>query len=371
MRALVVGGGIAGMSCAITLRGLGAEVDLIDLDPEWRVYGAGITITRPSWRAFERIGVLDQLLETGFAGDGIQVCTADGTPLHRVEDPVLEDGAAPGSGGIMRPDLHRVLSQRVIELGVNVALGVTVDTLEQNGRAVTACLSDGRSETYDLVIGADGLFSCVRKLIRPDAPSPEYTGQTVWRLFAERPDTVDRRHYFLGGRYKIGLSPVSKTHLYMFLLETTPRPDIIPEPELHRRLAHMLDGYGGPLTELREGLSEASPIVVRPLEAFLLRPPWHAGRVLLVGDAAHPTTPHLASGAGMAVEDAVVLAEELAAANGDIASALDSYTERRWLRCRTVVENSLEIGRREQMGSPPEEQTALIGQSLALLARPL
>ena len=371
MRALVVGGGIAGMSCAITLRGLGVEVDLIDLDPEWRVYGAGITITRPSWRAFDRIGVLEQLLQTGFAGDGIQVCAADGTPMHRVEDPILDEGSAPGSGGIMRPDLHRVLSRQVLELGVNVSLGVTVDALDQTGSAVTARFSDGRSASYDLVLGADGLFSRVRKLILPDAPAPEYTGQTVWRLFAERPEAVDRRHFFLGGRHKIGLSPVSKTHLYMFLLETTPRREIVPDHELHRHLARMLDGYGGPVAELREGLCESSPIVVRPLEAFLLPPPWHVGRVLLVGDAAHPTTPHLASGAGMAVEDAVVLADELAASDGDIAAALDSYTARRWLRCSTVVENSLEIGRREQAGRPPGEQTDLISQTLAVLARPL
>ncbi len=371
MRALVVGGGIAGMSCAIALRGLGAEVDLVDLDPEWRVYGAGITITRPSWRAFERIGVLEQLLETGFAGDGIQVCAADGTPIHRVEDPVLEDGAAPGSGGIMRPDLHRVLAQRVIELGVNVTLGVTVDGFDQTGSRTVAHLSHGRSECYDLVLGADGLFSRVRRLILPDAPVPEYTGQTVWRLFAERPEAIDRRHFFLGGPHKIGLSPVSRTHLYMFLLQTTPRPDIIPEPELHVRLAQLLASYGGPLAELREGLTEASPIVVRPLEAFLLPPPWHVGRVMLVGDAAHPTTPHLASGAGMAVEDAVVLAEEISAADGDITRAFDAYVRRRWLRCRTVVENSLEIGRREQAGRPPEEQTVLVSQSLAVLAKPL
>lgn len=371
MRVLIVGGGIAGMSCAIALKGIGADVALIDIDPQWRVYGAGITITRPTWRAFSRIGVLDELMQTGFGGDGIRICAADGKVLNHVADPVLDDESIPGSGGIMRPDLHRILSGRVRAIGIEPRLGITIDALDQQGEAVFATFSDGSTGTYDLVIGADGLFSRVRRMIMPDAPVPEYTGQMIWRLFAPRPADIHGRHYFLGGRYKVGLSPVSDTHLYLFLLETVAKREVIPDAELHSYMHAMLAEYGGPLAELREGLDETSPIVVRPLEAFLLPPPWHVGRTLLVGDAAHPTTPHLASGAGMAVEDAVVLAEELARRQDDIESAFLSYTQRRWSRCRAVVENSLEIGRREQAGRPPEEQTALIGKTLDLLARPL
>ncbi|NOW48899.1 2-polyprenyl-6-methoxyphenol hydroxylase-like FAD-dependent oxidoreductase [Novosphingobium sp. SG751A] len=370
-RALIVGGGIGGMSCAITLRGLGVEVDLIDLDPQWRVYGAGITITRPSWRAFRRLGVLDELMEVGFGGDGIQICNAQGEHIGRVDDPDMQGEDLPGSGGIMRPELHRVLSSRVLSLGANVRLGLTVNALQTVGDAVNARLSDGTADTYDLVIGADGLFSGVRKLILPDAPAPTYTGQSIWRLFAPRPANIDRRHFFLGGKHKVGLSPVSSTHLYLFLPETTPRRGIIPDRELHLHLRELLQGYAGPLVELREGLSESSPIVLRPLEAFLMPPPWHNGRVLLVGDAAHPTTPHLASGAGMAVEDAIVLGEELAAAQHDVPAAFAAFTRRRWDRCRAVVENSIEIGRREQAGRPAAEQTELIAKTLALMAKPL
>ena len=371
MRVLIVGGGIAGMSCSIALKKIGVEVDLIDNDPHWRVYGAGITITRPTWRAFSRLGILDELMATGFGGDGIQICAADGTALNHVPDPALDDETIPGSGGIMRPDLHRVLSGRVRAIGIEPRLGITVDRLEEQGDKVLAGFSDGSSGTYDLVIGADGLFSRVRRLIMPDAPAPEYTGQMIWRLFAPRPAGIHGRHYFLGGPYKVGLSPVSATHVYLFLLETVAKREIIPDAELYTYMHRMLSDYGGPLAELREGLNENSPIVVRPLEAFLLPTPWHSGRVLLVGDAAHPTTPHLASGAGMAVEDAVVLAEELSRGGDDIEAMFRTYTDRRWHRCRAVVENSLEIGRREQAGRPPEEQTALIGQTLDLLAQPL
>jgi 2-polyprenyl-6-methoxyphenol hydroxylase-like FAD-dependent oxidoreductase len=93
--------------------------------------------------------------------------------------------------------------------------------------------------------------------------------------------------------------------------------------------------------------------------------------VLLIGDAAHPTTPQLASGAGIAVEDAIVLTHELERTGWQVEPALEAFMKRRWDRCRLVVENSVEIGRREQAGRPIKEQTELVEQSLAKLAEPI
>lgn len=369
-RVLIVGGGIAGMSAAIVLRRLGWDVELIDLDPQWRVYGAGITITRPTMRAFRALGILDELLAVGFAGDGIAICALDGSQIGKVEDPQISGEPLPGSGGVMRPELHRILSRHVLEGGTKVRLGATVDALEETGKEVRARFSDGTHGGYDLVIGADGVLSRVRSLILPDAPKPEYTGQTVWRLFTPRPPEIARRHFFLGGKAKLGVTPVSSTHLYLFLLENTPPRRILPQEELYLTLRDLLAEYGGPIAEMRESLGPRSSIVVRPLEAFLLPPPWHTGRTVLIGDAAHPTTPQLASGAGMAVEDALVLGEELER-SASVPTALESFMNRRWERCRLVVENSIEIGRREQAGRPPAEQTILVEDSLAKLAEPL
>lgn len=364
--ALIVGGGIGGMASALVLRRLGVAVDLIDLDPAWRVYGAGITITSPTLRAFEQLGILDDVLRDGFSGRGIRVCNIEGQQVGEVPDPA----GMPGSGGIMRPTLHRILSERTRASGTSIRLGLTVDALHQREDHVDVVFSDGGTGSYDLVLGADGLFSRTRGLILPDAPKPEYTGQTVWRLFADRPAEIDRRHFFLGGPVKVGLSPVSRDSLYMFLLETCPRRGAVPDAELYLGLRDLLEGYGGPLRTLREGLSPSSQIVMRPLEAFLLPPPWHVGRVLLIGDAAHPTTPHLASGAGMAVEDAIVLGEELER-GGNVAEVLARFAERRTARCQLVVRNSMEIGRLERAGAPPAEQTRIVGETLAVLAQPI
>jgi 2-polyprenyl-6-methoxyphenol hydroxylase-like FAD-dependent oxidoreductase len=270
----------------------------------------------------------------------------------------------------MRPMLHRLLSERVRSAGVSVRLGLTVDRLDDDARGVTVHFSDGKTGHYDLVVGADGLFSRVRDLIFPGAPKPQYTGQCVWRIVAHRPAEVERRVYFLGGDVKVGLTPVSDDQMYMFLLETTPRRPALDDASLSSELQRLLQGYGGLLDGILSRKVPGTGIVLRPLEGFLLDAPWHRGRTLLIGDAAHPTTPQLASGAGMAAEDAIVLADELARGGG-IGRALAGFMQRRHERCRLVVENSLEIGRREQRRASIEEQTALVESSLRALAQPI
>ncbi|GJI87598.1 hypothetical protein RugamoR1_07610 [Rugamonas sp. R1(2021)] len=354
------------MSAAIAFRSAGAEVELIDLDPEWRVYGAGITITGPTLRAFKSLGILDEVVARGYTAEGLNVCDVDGVVRHQVATPRLDDGAVPGAGGILRPALHQILSARTLALGVKVTLGVTLEAIEHTDGAAEVRFSDGRTGSYALVVGADGLFSRVRELIFPQAPRPRFTGQACWRLMMERPPEIDRRHFYLGGPVKIGLNPVSPEEMYMFLLHPSEQKLRFDEGELHVHLARLMDGYGGILARIRAGLTERSRIVYRPLEGILVPRPWYRGRAVLIGDAAHATTPQLASGAGLAVEDALVLQWECCAA-GDIGVGLERFMERRFERCRMVVENSLELGRLEVARAPVAVHTALLEQSLAAL----
>jgi len=358
------------MSAAIELSNAGLDVVLIDIDPDWRVYGAGITITGPTLRAFHQLGILDEVIAHAYTGDGIQICNVQGEPINLVLTPSVGGPDIPGCGGIMRPVLHQIISGRVKQLPIQVRLGITVESLTNTARSVDVKFSDGSRGTYDFVIGADGLFSRIRHLILPGAPNPEYQGQTCWRLATARPPDVERRMFFLGGKVKVGLTPVSRSQMYMFLLQTTPRPPHLPDEELPGRLKTLLEGYGGPLQRIRENLGRRANIIMRPLEAFVLPKPWHVGRVLLIGDAAHPTTPQLASGAGMAVEDALVLGQE-AAKHTEVEQIFEGFMNRRYERCRLVVNNSIEIGRREQRGAPPSEQTRLVEESLIALAEPI
>jgi 2-polyprenyl-6-methoxyphenol hydroxylase-like FAD-dependent oxidoreductase len=366
-KALVVGGGIAGMATAIMLRRNGVPVDLIDLDPEWRVYGAGITITGPTLRAFAALGILDRVMTDAHTAEGVQVCAVDGSPVSVIDTPAPAGSNAPGSGGIMRPALHKILSGDVLAAGANVRLGITVDAIEHGASAEHVRFSDGTAGDYDLVVGADGLYSHLRSLLFPNAPGAQFTGQACWRLMTKRLPNIHRRHYYLGGPVKAGLTPVSRTEMYMFVLENVPENGRVDPATFPAKLRALLAPYGGALAEVRERIDADSSIVYRPLETVLLPAPWFVGRTVVIGDAAHATTPQLASGAGMAVEDGLVLADELQRAS-TVEEGLRHFMSRRYDRCRLVVENSVQLGRYEVARAPIEAQTALVQASLAKLA---
>jgi 2-polyprenyl-6-methoxyphenol hydroxylase-like FAD-dependent oxidoreductase len=174
----------------------------------------------------------------------------------------------------------------------------------------------------------------------------------------------------MGTRLKAGVNPVSPTSMYLFLTEDRPLNEHVPQEELLPRLQRLLDQFTAPIPRyIRSMLNADSHIVYRPLEALLLPEPWYQGRVVLIGDAAHASTPHLAAGAGMGVEDAVVLAEELHRAVS-LAQALAAFQQRRFPRCRLVVENSVRLGQIEQTGGSREEHGNIMRESTIALAGP-
>jgi 2-polyprenyl-6-methoxyphenol hydroxylase-like FAD-dependent oxidoreductase len=363
---LIVGGGFAGMALAIRMRAIGWSVDLVELDPQWRVYGAGITITGPTYRASKRLGIIDDLVALGYGSHaGVRICAPDGHLIVQMPAQPLEAGL-PTNGGIMRPVLQDILSRRTRAAGVDVRLGVTLDSFTEAADAVRVVTSDGETREYTLVVGADGAFSSVRTLLFPGAVKPKYTGQYCWRLVADRPPEIDGVHIYMAGPVTAGLTPASATQMYMFLLHPLAAKERVDEATQWRRLKELMAPFSGLIGTLREGLSASSAILCRPLEAILLPRPWHRGRVLLIGDAVHATTPHLASGAGIAIEDGLVLSEELAREE-NLERALTRFEERRWERCRIVVENSVRIGEMEQTHGDPAALNALMAESEAAL----
>jgi 2-polyprenyl-6-methoxyphenol hydroxylase-like FAD-dependent oxidoreductase len=363
---LVVGGGIAGMSAGIALREAGFSVDLCERDPEWRVYGAGITITGPTLRAMRRLGILDAVAEQGYVADGIDICGADGVPMFSIDTRGEALGDIPSAGGILRPTLHKILSDRLLALQPGLMLGVTADEIVTDGRHARVRFSNGVRASYDLIVAADGIYSNSRQQLFPRVSAPRYAGQMCWRLMVPKHQAISRRTFFLGGPAKVGLNPVAPDQMYMFYLEAQPQPVWRHEEDQHAILAELLESYGGVLGTIRDGLDRSSQIVCRPLETVFAGESWISGRVVLIGDAAHATTPQLASGAGMGIEDALVLAEELAQAD-DIADALQRFMARRYARCRLVVESSLEISRLERERSTPQAQTRVVEDALAAL----
>nr|WP_166179621.1 FAD-dependent oxidoreductase [Altererythrobacter segetis] len=368
-KVLVVGGGVGGMSTALALARRGVQVELADADRHWRAYGAGISVTGLSLRAFADLGILDEVREKGFVGGGIRLRGADGGVI--METPPISAEAPPiaRSGGIMRPVLHEIMSRRVREAGVRVTLGAEIADFAQADGGVRVVFPDGRAERFDLVVAADGIFSKTRGALFPEAPRPRFTGQGCWRIVADRPPEVDRAEMWLGGPVKLGFNPVSQGKMYAFILEHVPdNPWYAPEEQLPH-VAELLAPYGGYVPAVRDSLGEASLVNYRPLECLMLPAPWHKGRIVMIGDAVHATTPHMASGAGMAVEDGLVLADELAR-HDDVSEALAGFTARRFERARMVVENSVRIGEIEMAGGNQMDANAMLGDTMQKLQQP-
>jgi 2-polyprenyl-6-methoxyphenol hydroxylase-like FAD-dependent oxidoreductase len=368
--ALIVGGGIGGMATAISLAQRGVAVDLIDLDPDWRVYGAGITITGPTLRAYKHLGLVDRIKAEGAVTTGAsRVRLFNGQILRVLDEPEIEEGL-PATGGIMRPILHRIMQDRVRELDISVRLGLTVTALETEGEGVNVTFSDATNGRYDLVIGADSVFSGVRKLAFPHMAEPVETGQGCWRISIRKPPEQDMGEFYFGSDNPCGITICGEDAVYLFLLTPhVPREKFMDDEELFTTMKELLGPFGGNAGWIRDNMTRADWINYRPLAAAIQPRPWSNGRVVLLGDAVHATTPHLASGAGMAVESGIVLAEELAN-NSSVEEALAAYEERRFDRCRDVIESSVAIGQLQLDHGNPGQIAGMIEGALGRLNAP-
>lgn len=366
---LIVGGGIGGMAAAIRLGEAGADVHLIDIDPNWRVYGAGVTLSVMTLRALCDLGFANEIMRQGHCHDGVLVFDGNDNLLQDVESPRLFSPDVPAEGGILRPVLHRLMQDRVKSHGVNVSLGITVDRFTEAERNVSVVFSDGTIGRYDLVIGADGLFSRMRKLAFPDAPKPQFTGQACWRANFDTPKGWSKSRMYLTPTIKVGFTPCSPSRMYMFLLEHVPDNPWRENHELVAILKSLLRDFTGVVGQFRDLLSEENELIYRPLETILLADTWSSGRVVLLGDAVHGTTPHLGSGAGAAVEDAIVLSNLLSVAP-TLDVALKRYDLQRIPRASLVVNNSLRLGEMEMTGEPLPAQAALLKESFRQISEP-
>ena len=367
---LIVGGGIAGMTLAVALRRAGIACEVVEINPQWTVVGVGIALGGPALRALRVLGVLDRCVAKGFGYSHFDHCDANGNITGRVEMPRLNGPDYPATIGIMRQELHTVLQDAMTQADVPIRLGVTVDSLEPDDAGVAVAFNDGTHGRYDLVVGADGANSTVRELVAGTQWRPKYTGQAVWRATVSRPASVDARNSYQGPRHKAGFNPVSQTQMYIYFVQNLPEWVRLADSTLASTLRELLSDFGGVLAKARDEIVDAEAIAYRPIASLIMPAPWHRGRIVLIGDAVHTTTPHMAAGAGIAVEDSVVLAELLAA--GQSAPAvLEAFMTRRYERCRLVVQNSFQLGEWEKTpNAPGADPIPVEQQTIRMLAQP-
>ena len=359
MKVLVVGGGIGGLSTTLALRRQGFAVDVVERDPEWGVYGVGIIQPGNALRALDSLGLAEACVQAGHRIVGDRTWLADGqTKIAAHEWPALVEHLPPGNG-LARPKLHEILTSRTLESGADVRTGVTFTDLVPSDDHVDVTFTDGERRNYDLVVGADGLYSKVReRVVCPDL-KPRFTGQVCWRYNLPRIEGLEEIWMFFGPDGSAGFVPLGEDLMYILTIETRmPEHKRAVEREgaaavYRRRLAP----FAGPVAEVREQIVDDDAVVLRPIENIIVPAPWHRGRIVLVGDAAHGATPHCGQGAAQAIEDGIVLAEELAK-GVPVQAALEAFTVRRYERCRAIVEGSEQVGRWEQDHSLPIDPDA-------------
>ena len=368
MKILVIGGGIGGLTAAIALRRRGDTVEVVERDPGWSVYGVGIIQQANVVRAMAQLDLLDDYLSAGVGFDAVEVFVPSGQKVARIPSPRLVEDR-PANVGIGRPALHRVLGDRALASGATVRLGIMPTDLADDGDGVTVTFSDGSRGRYDLVIGADGAYSQTRGRLFPDAPVPEFTGQAVWRYNLPRLADMDALQVY-NGPNGVGLVPISATLMYLFVTTSEPGNPFYPTEGLAAAMRAKLAASAPAIRALAEGITDDAGVVYRPLEALLVEGPWHKGRVVLLGDAVHATTPHLGQGAGMAIEDAIVLADELGR-HDTLAAALTAYRDRRFDRCAYIVRSSLAICHGQIGRAPAVDNAAATKAMFDMVAAPI
>ncbi len=312
-RVLIQGGGIGGLIAAAALAQRGAEVDVVEHRPAASVLGVGLIQPPNALRVMAEIGVLGECLAAGYQGDGMQVVGPDGTVLAQAPAPPPGDLPAAGNG-IQRHELSRILLDAAVRAGARVFHGATIATITDgdDGAAVTFCgeaLSADRR--YDLLLGFDGVRSAVRQHLFGEKYEPQLTGFSVWRVSLPRPAELERTVFAFAGPVKATLIPLSAGDCYLALVA----PEIIPQhgvsrPDVIVQMQGMLSRFGGWIGPLRDVIDAQDSAAYGPIEQVTVAEPWARGRVLIGGDAAHATSPHMAQGAAMAAEDAIVLAAE-------------------------------------------------------------
>jgi 2-polyprenyl-6-methoxyphenol hydroxylase-like FAD-dependent oxidoreductase len=358
-RILVVGGGIGGLTTAIALRRAGVGVDVIEKNAAWDVYGVGIIQPGNALRALHQLGLAEQAVAHGHPINGDAAWLGDGaTQLADNDWPSLVPGLPPGNG-ITRPRLHRILQDAVLGSGADVRTGVTLTGLDDRADGVTVAFTDGGTRDYDLVVGADGLYSQVREMVFGAEIKPKCTGQVCWRYNLPRIESLDKIWVYIGATGTAGFVPLAPDLMYMLTIEKPPEgtPLRLPREGIAAVYRERLAQFGGPVAEHRDLIADDDAVVYRPVENVVVPAPWHRGRTVLIGDAAHATSPHCGQGAAQAIEDGIVLSEELRAKD-TVDEALDAYMARRYERCRFIVEGSEDIGRWEQDHSLPIDPTA-------------
>ena len=329
MRVLIVGAGIAGLAAARALRQAGIDCEIVERSTTWDVAGAGIYLPGNGMAALGRLGLAGLVGASGQPVARRRVFDEHGRSLIDFDEAGLwADVAAPIA--LPRRDLHRILVEGAA--GVPIRRGVTITAIDDSPEAVHVRFEDGTSVEVDLVVGADGIHSTIRQTTLGGS-SARLAGQVGWRFVVDGHPGIDGWNGWLGRDRGLLAIGIGRDRVYCVgdIRSTDGTDPCGADIDAFKAL---FAGYPSPVPELLAGLKAPADLWFSPFEE-VAPPTWTAGRIVLIGDAAHASAPNMAEGASLAMEDALVLAECLSTGDA-VAASLAAFVQRRAPRVEHV-----------------------------------
>jgi 2-polyprenyl-6-methoxyphenol hydroxylase-like FAD-dependent oxidoreductase len=357
-RVLVVGGGIGGLTAATAFAQRGVEVVLIERRPGFDVPGVGLGQPANALRIYNALGVLPEILASGFSYDRMYIFDRDRELIveHKF---LLGDKTVPAFCALSRLRLHEILLAAAEHAGADVRTGLTVNEIHEDNDQVTVTFSDGRIDSFDLLAGFDGIRSTTRLHLVGTVFAPRPSGYGGWRVQVARPEYVRCMEFLQGVGSKTGAMPLANNLMYIFHICPESPGAVFTRADYPDLFRERLSQYRSYVADIAASLDANSDIVYGPIEPMLLPWPWFRGRIVLGGDAAHTVPPHLTQGAAMAAEDGYVLAREMLEDDIPVQARLMKYSQLRYARNAFVYTFAYQWMLDEQSVRTPEDLAAM------------
>ena len=342
----IVGGGIAGLTAGIMLQNQGYKVSVFEASKNLRGIGAGIGLASNAMKAFEYLHLAEELKQISNLLKDFKVCNPKGETLFSINTNKISEIYQTENYAIHRADLHQYL---VNKLGNDkIFTGKKLKNFKLIGNKVNLKFKDKTNEIVDFVIGADGVNSKVRRILLPNS-NPKYAGYWCWRSVVNyEKEDFHKSMAVWGKNGRFGITPLGKNKVYWFACINTKINGEIAKFQLDD-LQNQFKNYTKPIPELLS-LSNKNEIISGPIMDINPIPQFKFAKILLIGDAAHATTPNMGQGACMAIEDVAVLQEELK--NNDLKTASFNFEKRRLSRTTYIIKNSRRAGKIAQANQP-------------------